>query len=115
MFRACVPDRVAERFLRDAIQHARDDARHVAMFGRRHPHAHPGLLACAPREVLHRGDEAEVVEHRRAQSADRGTRLAERQIHQFAGHAELFGSHRGIDTDGARCGIKAIGQRDEAL
>ena len=45
-----------------------------------------------PGEAGQPAREAEVVEHRRTQPADRGARLLQRQIHQLAGLLQLFGS-----------------------
>jgi hypothetical protein len=60
-------------------------------------------------------DRAQIVEHRRAQPADRRAGFAQRQADQCPGLSELTGGLGGIVADRTRCGIEPVRQRDQTL
>ena len=68
-----------------------------------------------PGEAGQPAGQTQVVEHRRAQPADRHPCFAQRQADQFAGLGELTGRFGGIAADRPRGRVEPVGQRDQAL
>ena len=68
-----------------------------------------------PGEAGQPAGQTQVVEHRRAQPADRRARFVQRQADQFAGLGELSGGLVRVGADGPRRRVEPVGQRDQPL
>ena len=104
-------DDVLQAFLRDAVQ--RDfDVLGQPDVGQFKLHVQ---VRYRPGQAGQPARQAQIIENRRAQSADRRTRFAQRQPDQFACLAELTGRFGGIIADSPRRRVEPIGQGDQAL
>ena len=69
-----------------------------------------------PGEAGQPAGQAQVVEHRRSQPADRRAGLLQRQVDQFAGHAPAVRRIAAGSSPTARAGrVQPVGQRDQPL